>query len=440
MKKVTKDKYSEIEKIEEYCENEDFYSKISESIIEAEEDMGEEMNTSTGGKDQQKNKNSKYFNKPEELMGPEEDPEEVEPDEYPDEDEDYPERQYNPEEDPEEDDSDEYPEEEEYYPERHYNPEESEPEEYEDEDDEEDDDEELAVPVKENTASPKAIVKLEPRQTDNNVTDEDDYCLVDEKIKSLPKALQKECQWVKNFLDNMVQNNLRQLWSLGQRLNKLAEDKSGKYGSDPIGKMSEILDGKFDRGRLAKIWHFYRDFPESLLNWALSQRMKRSGRGITWSHIIWITTLPSLDDRKYFLQQTFNNDWSPDELAKAVRQHTQRPTRAGGRPVVVPATLSAQLDNLIKIVSMYLRNDKVIWRNQEKGLEVKFNDFLCGFNGDDKSLKNIHEKLEKAFELAKNVAVTAEEHLILLKSMLNRVETMKNSILDEDETQDYDDE
>lgn len=237
------------------------------------------------------------------------------------------------------------------------------------------------------------------------------------QFKKLPPALQSECRKVQDYLNRMSEFALRHLWKLGRRLHQIETDGSGKFGRDPIGAMSSVLDFGPDRGRLARILHFYRDFPEDLLEWTLRQRMRLSRRQITWSHIIWIMSLPTLKDRRMFLEKTFANDWSADQLVEEIRRYLGRPVRGGGRPLAIPRTLELKLDNMTKVLKVYVRNDREIWRHPQHGILAALASLPS-----DSDVSRVREKIDNAIKLVESAATAATEQLALLQEARARLQ------------------
>lgn len=236
------------------------------------------------------------------------------------------------------------------------------------------------------------------------------------QFRKLPPALQSECRKVQDYLNRMSEFALRHLWKLGRRLHQIETDSSGKFGSDPIGAMSSVLDIGPDRGRLARILHFYRDFPEDLLEWTLRQRMRFSRRQITWSHIVWIMSLPTLKDRRAFLEKTFANDWSPDQLIEEIRRYLGRPVRGGGRPLAIPRTLETKLDNMNKILKVYVRNDREIWRHPQHGIIAALDSLPSGAD-----VSRIVEKIDATIALVESAATAVKEQMALLQEARSKL-------------------
>lgn len=243
------------------------------------------------------------------------------------------------------------------------------------------------------TKKQKGNSKVTAIEKDSSNSNKINELKIKAELAKLPPALQKECEFVQNWLNKMSEYAIRQLWTLGERLREIYLDTSGKYGQNPLDAMSRILD-IHDKGRLYKLMHFYVDFPKALLEWMLSKKMKTSGKTITWSHIVALMPAESEEERREFLELTFENDWSPAELAEALRKKHNRLPGPGGRPIKIPATFEGKLENMMKMAQLFLRNESMIWNHQTHGIVASAKQ-LTG----KKSIKEVMQSLEEARDL-----------------------------------------
>ena len=161
-------------------------------------------------------------------------------------------------------------------------------------------------------------------------------------------ALQKATSTIEATLVKFHAGGFQRTWKLGEFLVGIRDDPA-KYGVDPLTKISQFLRRFGSDSMLAKAQSLFSAFKSEELDQLLEKRMKATGTALTWGHVEQLLTIKDKKKRDKYIDETCENDWTPNELAVVLRNAGQKAIEphAGGRPVRIPATISGRLENFI---------------------------------------------------------------------------------------------
>jgi len=93
-----------------------------------------------------------------------------------------------------------------------------------------------------------------------------------------------------------------------------------------------------------------------------------------WAHIRHLVSIDprstTSQTRLEFEARTRENGWTPDELAKNIQAYFGGRRSKGGRPLSIPKTLSAQVEQVIEMSDLFLRRHKEVWNGPNHSIFV----------------------------------------------------------------------
>jgi hypothetical protein len=195
-------------------------------------------------------------------------------------------------------------------------------------------------------------------------------------LDKLPPKLRSTANGIRNKLEKANTHYLQMVHEIGEDVVEVQDEKSGKYGPDPVGLMTVALEFE-ERGFLVKAARFHRLVPDSVLTWLTDSRSKAANRPITWGHV---TAILGVDQSgctaaqmrakfKEYAKMVFDEDLSIIELTARVRRDLRdgKPGAGGGRPLAIPTHLTGKLENLANILGTLVRNHHQIWSHPKHG-------------------------------------------------------------------------
>jgi hypothetical protein len=180
------------------------------------------------------------------------------------------------------------------------------------------------------------------------------------------------------------QKELRDVWKLGQLMAGLDKED---YTTDEQGNTVDVfrIAARLHQCSVpyrASVIQFFRSFPtKEELKQFLSLKM-RSGRGLTWPHVIELLSFwPHSSDscRREFnewVAKVLENNWTAAQLRDAIVKHRKinKSNRAEGpRPLRVPRTLHRRLQKLQEQVDMLNRWLDEVYLSHEHSILVTLN-------------------------------------------------------------------
>lgn len=211
---------------------------------------------------------------------------------------------------------------------------------------------------------------------------------------------------------------LEHSWKLGQVF-KSAIDNEGKFGTGALQQLAVYTGYSYEL--LYQTMRFYTCFDEKELK-DLMARRTAYGNMITYFQALKLTAITDKKARIKLLDDICENDWTLEELSDAMKSLgvAKSGNVGSGRPVKVPSTLSARLENFSKIAHVIVRNKDLVWMHDKHGFlptitEIPADkitpDVLAKFdrqiNDAEKAIETltaVKEELEKAREKAQERA------------------------------------
>jgi len=220
-------------------------------------------------------------------------------------------------------------------------------------------------------------------------------------------ALHKLTEDIRVMMEHSIRDGLKRIWKTGKLL-KMASDNQETYGPDALVHVVFVI-GRWKRNFLEQAAHFYKDFDPEELKELLEMRTKYARDLITWSHVQRLLPVDDKKARRKLLQQTCENDWTPEELAEAIdrlRGKKVGDRHKGGRPVLVPPHLAGKLANFEKVAGIVVRNAKIMYSDPEVGFLRSINTIAA-----DRITPELIEKIDREIEVATKVRDVAIEVL-----------------------------
>lgn len=236
--------------------------------------------------------------------------------------------------------------------------------------------------------------------------------------KSMNPALLKEADILRQGIDQMFTRGFQKSWKMGERLKKIETDVD-TFEAGAIPKIAAYIH--YSKEALYKWMRFYEDYTEEEVGQLAAMRLKLAGSPLSWRHIDEANFVEDKKLRFQFLQLAAKHDLTPEEMGDAIRQQfgasSGRGTarHAGGRPVKIPSTYTARMENLEKFCGQILRNSKDMWQHKNFGflqtidevpadklpdLVSKMDKDLTQIEAASEKLQEIHKEMQKARAIA----------------------------------------
>lgn len=224
--------------------------------------------------------------------------------------------------------------------------------------------------------------------------------------KSMNDALLKEADNLRDDMSKMFTRGFQRSWKIGEHLKKIATDID-KYEAGAIQKLAAYLH--YSPEMLHKWIRFFEDYTEAEVKKLSELRTQLAQSPLSWGHVDVAYLVEDKKERIQFLEMAAENDLTVDEMMTCVKEwvgdkggSTDR--HGGGRPIKVPATYSARLENLDKFCGQVLRNSKEMWQHSKYGFLQTIDEVPSDKLGKMiKSMDKEIEKVEKAAEKLKEV-------------------------------------
>jgi organic radical activating enzyme len=190
---------------------------------------------------------------------------------------------------------------------------------------------------------------------------------IEQTKSTMNAALLEAVDKIRVGIDGLLSKGIKRIWKMGEYLYKI-DTEVEVFGPGAMPKLAVCLN--YSSSQLYKWKRVYEDYDIETINWLTELRSSISGNAIGSPHIEAVSSVASIDARKELLSFAATNDMTADELldhVKALGGKEKAARRGGGRPVKVPPTYTARLENLNNVCRQIVRNDKEIWRNAKAG-------------------------------------------------------------------------
>jgi hypothetical protein len=227
---------------------------------------------------------------------------------------------------------------------------------------------------------------------------------VDEVRGRVKPALLEASKKLEGVLDQWVASGFQRQHDLGRYIDTITKDVA-KYGENSMKDLAVLHN--VTPSLFYKAQQFYNAFKTAdEVRELANMRMKISGARLSWHHVDKVLGLTKQSDREKFLKQAAEHDWTPDELYDAIhRNEANHPGKhGGGRPRVVPATVTGRLENFAKLGNAVVASSKEIWSNSTCGFRVSLDQMPA-----DKVTPEFIQKLDADIVIANNMVIAAEE-------------------------------
>lgn len=188
--------------------------------------------------------------------------------------------------------------------------------------------------------------------------------------KSMNPALIEEADELRKSIDTLFARGFQRAWKMGERLKRVDTDIE-TFEAGAVPKIAAYLH--YSKEALYKWIRFHEDYTEDEVILLAGLRMKLAGSPLSWKHVDEANCLEDQKMRLQFLNLAAKHDLTPAEMAESIQNQFgagsgKRTSRhAGGRPVKVPSTYSARLENLDKFCIQIIRNSKDMWQHSKYG-------------------------------------------------------------------------
>ena len=133
--------------------------------------------------------------------------------------------------------------------------------------------------------------------------------------------LNKEYNDLKNIINNNKIKMLKTInkslldsyWHVGKTVYFLLNGKRAEYGKHIIEELSKRLTNDFGKGFTKRNIHYMLKFYE---NFPIVQTVSAQ---LTWSHYVYILTIKNEDERKFYIRECINNNWSVRDLRRFIK-------------------------------------------------------------------------------------------------------------------------
>jgi hypothetical protein len=225
-------------------------------------------------------------------------------------------------------------------------------------------------------ATSKAQRRAQKKQKQRQQQPQVDPPLLEEKLSNCNFACAAEIRAIYREHIAIDSTTLLRMWHQGKRVQNLKDCKAYREplrGDIPVNAVQITADLlNVSPSWLLKTAQFYKAYedPENRDD-IVSKRMARSGRPLNWNHMEQLLKLLGHPGRFHLvLKATLENDWSPEEVEKAVRRQNQatgRKDHVGGRPLAIPTTFLGKVARFLEQLKIFVRHSEEIYGNAKEG-------------------------------------------------------------------------
>lgn len=186
--------------------------------------------------------------------------------------------------------------------------------------------------------------------------------------KTMNPALLAAAEKVRVSVDELMVKSFRRAWKMGEFLLDVNNNPQ-KFGEGGVCKIADYL--RYSPSQLYKWTNFRKDYDEKSVERLQELKMANSSSNLSWAHVEVVSKLKDQALRMQSLELAAELDWTPNELDAVIREKFSSMVggsrHSGGRPLRIPSSYSARLENLDKICHIVLRNEAEMWRHSEYG-------------------------------------------------------------------------
>lgn len=225
--------------------------------------------------------------------------------------------------------------------------------------------------------------------------------------------LRKEMENIRQKVDALTDHDIDMRWDIGQQLNTIKDDKTGKYGSHPEKLMKAVMP--LSRDGLRPMMVLAKTYSQDDLKRLMTLRNSATQERLTWSHVIALTRVKDKNKAYGLAEKAVSKGWTSRDLNKAVIDASGGPRSSGGKPPKKAANLEAAAAD-IEAKAQAIRNTAVKSWMAEGGLADLFAEAAIAWPN-KKAPQAVIDYLEKATSGLEDAVVTMKQVIHQLNAL-----------------------
>jgi len=195
------------------------------------------------------------------------------------------------------------------------------------------------------TDTPEVAVKRRPGRPKKDATADVTGIAVVKKPRGRPRladaaprpqvevtvALREEMTKVRTDLDKLNEQEIELYRSIGERLNTIVDDGTGKYGKQPEKAMYQVMP--LGRDSLRPMMVLARTYSADEVRRLSTLRNKETEERLTWTHVSALMRIKDKAKAMTLAEKAVESGWSARELVKNVIKTAGGPRSKGARPM-----------------------------------------------------------------------------------------------------------
>lgn len=181
---------------------------------------------------------------------------------------------------------------------------------------------------------------------------------VDRAKEEMTDALKDALEEIRKEADALTDHDIEVRWKIGQKLNDIVDDDSGKYGTNPERLMKVVMP--LSRDSMRPMMSLARSYSQADVTRLMSLRNPTTRERLTWSHVIALTRVPDKNKAYSLADKAVSHGWSSKDLNRAVMGISGKKSQ-GGRAQKKPKTLEAAAADVVAKTQNWKNAADKVW-------------------------------------------------------------------------------
>ena len=168
---------------------------------------------------------------------------------------------------------------------------------------------------------------------------------VSRAMNEMTDDLRKEVDHVRDQIEKLTEYDIEVRYDVGEKLNAIAGDKSGKYGTNPKQQMYAVMP--LSRDAIRPMMELARTYSRDDVKKLRSYKNQQTGERLTWSHVVSLVRVKDKQKAFALADRAAAVGMSSRELNAEVIRAAGGPKSKGGRRAKKVASLAAAIDDIV---------------------------------------------------------------------------------------------
>jgi len=244
----------------------------------------------------------------------------------------------------------------------------------------------------------------------------------EEAISAMSDALREVFSSIETQLDDLKNQNIQQYYRIGVLLNRVStrpDEYPTLNGKDGVTTLAKALNMEKRALRFAQ--QFNSTYNDSQLAGLLTLRNPHTNYRLNFGHVKYLMSVLDVPKRESYAEQAVADSLSPSELHELIKRRENREP-AHGRTHTLPASLTAQLAQILKVSQNFVAKQETVWNGQTVSVFANIR------NAEATELTAEHvEMLQDIAQLMRQMQVYAAANVPLCETLAEEVQRRVNS-------------